>query len=157
MVRLKAIRNASLRANPLSFNSTMVRLKAELVIKDGGKFIAFQFHNGSIKSLLIRFDPQRIPGFNSTMVRLKEALQTELDAFLSEFQFHNGSIKSVSTRFRCRCRSCFNSTMVRLKERSQFATLTMITSFNSTMVRLKARSSIFLSRHKKVSIPQWFD
>ena len=72
----------------------MVRLKDASELHGTAKIIAFQFHNGSIKSeknnqteLLANIC------FNSTMVRLKVHFAGEDDNGVVMFQFHNGSIK----------------------------------------------------------------
>ena len=49
----------------------MVRLKVKLLDEEG-VFIAFQFHNGSIKRKIIFTLLIYIFSFNSTMVRLKD-------------------------------------------------------------------------------------
>ena len=51
MVRLKAFLACGEDRVDTGFNSTMVRLKVVKLLKDGGVAVAFQFHNGSIKSL----------------------------------------------------------------------------------------------------------
>ena len=50
MVRLKARLRTMLKRKCSSFNSTMVRLKAGNSVSIGGGIEKFQFHNGSIKS-----------------------------------------------------------------------------------------------------------
>ena len=58
-----------------------------------GALLTFQFHIGSIKSMLIYF----------------------LRSLLSKFQFHIGSIKSQTGANRCSSRLGFNSILVQLK------------------------------------------
>ena len=73
MVRLKVNVNVILEPAAIGFNSTMVRLKGFLVPAIVRATLQFQFHNGSIKSLVAKPAPTNVskPCFNSTMVRLK--------------------------------------------------------------------------------------
>ena len=96
MVRLKEEKVDDLLLFYPCFNSTMVRLKG---IWDANRLYLrgqFQFHNGSIKSLMnLDVNDLVFKSFNSTMVRLKvDDVIERLDERLM-FQFHNGSIKSV--------------------------------------------------------------
>ena len=73
MVRLKDIVNYNKEVTGIGFNSTMVRLKADLPTPT----------------------TERGDSFNSTMVRLKVCVVSISAIIITEFQFHNGSIKSV--------------------------------------------------------------
>ena len=76
----------------LTFNSTMVRLKASVGVY--GQYIRtdFQFHYGTIKSVICIFSVITWSSFNSTMVRLKgnQVRWCDQNPF---FQFHYGTIK----------------------------------------------------------------
>jgi len=74
MVRLKPRQNFYPGRFLICFNSTMVRLKLMQLKKGERRKKKFQFHNGSIKTVIIR-DPN-----------ILEIV----------FQFHNGSIKTRS-------------------------------------------------------------
>ncbi len=119
------------------FNSTMVRLKLEIVERLSGDQTSFQFHYGSIKIMFLTSLYAPSSSFNSTMVRLKYDIQINRDdyklfqfhygsirmnvshidvfahAFL--FQFHYGSIRIFRAITQSRIYASFNSTMVRLK------------------------------------------
>ena len=71
MVRLKDLHRPVFLSNQIYFNSTMVRLKDNLVAKNTGE-ILFQFHYGTIKRVCF----------------LLPVLAYHL------FQFHYGTIKS---------------------------------------------------------------
>ena len=55
MVRLKENSGNYGKDKQRNFNSTMVRLKASCCFKEKGLEIQFQFHYGSVKSLLLKF------------------------------------------------------------------------------------------------------
>ena len=75
MVRLKEFNEMKARYDELSFNSTMVRLKAMQCLSFPTSSPNFQFHYGTIKST-----------------------EEEANAILrSLFQFHYGTIKSIIT------------------------------------------------------------
>ena len=78
-----------------SFNSTMVRLKDELLAS------SLEDIQNRFNSTMVRLkDDIRLPedlGFNSTMVRLKARTgNSSTSTRLVKFQFHNGSIKRFS-------------------------------------------------------------
>ena len=158
----------------------MVRLKGVALTYLKTETIRFQFHNGSIKSVIDRADALcQVPCFNSTMVRLKETMSPSVQGPQNGFnstmvrlkgQGYNKLelryIRFNSTMVRLKghlsraCPCCdkgFNSTMVRLKERHFEASDHEKKSFNSTMVRLKARLTLHQTPIILVSIPQWFD
>ena len=70
MVRLKADQQIKNAVQQGYFNSTMVRLK-EASYGQGNSNAPFQFHYGTIKSILVVIIRMSILNFNSTMVRLK--------------------------------------------------------------------------------------
>ena len=118
MVRLKVTRLRPHHERHTGFNSTMVRLKERQSSEGLSTVHWFQFHNGSIKRMRVKFkhapapefqfhngsiksadviiDTHEHAGFNSTMVRLKEGLLGNRPTAGNQFQFHNGSIKSQS-------------------------------------------------------------
>ena len=53
----------------------------------------FQFHKGTIKTLIISTNDELIPHFNSIKVRLKRA-GIRLGSCFPTFQFHKGTIKT---------------------------------------------------------------
>ena len=57
--------------------------------------IMFQFHKGSINTILARLPPLFVPRFNSIKVRLIHP-NVLLDELFVEFQFHKGSINTMS-------------------------------------------------------------
>ena len=117
MVRLKEICRPPSRQRLGSFNSTMVRLKAGSHHATAIGINLFQFHNGSIKRVVV----------------------LQILALDEEFQFHNGSIKSkLEGSGKIGWGPGFNSTMVRLKVSHSPLMFTTKIGFNSTMVRLKA-------------------
>ena len=105
------------RITGASFNSIVVRLKADCHWPMLDRYPMFQFHSGSIKRVSVAFSSWRwYRRFNSIVVRLKECLkgvasiyeqsfnsivvrlkgeshQRHLARWL-KFQFHSGSIKS---------------------------------------------------------------
>ena len=99
-----------------SFNSTTVRLKARVKIKD----LAL------------------ISCFNSTTVRLKVSRFSPYKLYLIEFQFYDSTIKRTWPGSVATGQGCFNSTTVRLKEKQRTMKRENLRCFNSTTVRLKA-------------------
>ena len=53
----------------------------------------FQFHTGSIKSVIDFTNDIGLVSFNSILVRLKEDKESEMNEVTMRFQFHTGSIK----------------------------------------------------------------
>ena len=104
----------------ISFNSTLVRLKAEnnselCDMLDEFQFhigtikskvcyvrvsydVMFQFHIGTIKSHLPNHSRQKSYRFNSTLVRLKVLFGTVGKSPTVTFQFHIGTIKRLWCR-----------------------------------------------------------
>ena len=120
-----------------SFNSTKVRLrrgfltgrrteprfqfhkgsiKTVLIYTACRDACQFQFHKGSIKTTRADGGYRRTDSFNSTKVRLRPSVIDPISSVIDEFQFHKGSIKTfglfviVSLLL-----YCFNSTKVRLR------------------------------------------
>ena len=62
--------------------------------------VAFQFHKGTIKTILTRIDFVQEIYFNSIKVRLKPVSSKEICYYEYEFQFHKGTIK---THFKSSC------------------------------------------------------
>ena len=74
----------------------------------------FQFHKGSIKTIMLDALPQGPFNFNSIKVRLRP-LQIVVADHLLRFQFHKGSIKTRSSDGRAGQSVYFNSIKVRLR------------------------------------------
>ena len=116
----------------------MVRLKVISFLPSCSHIPKFQFHNGSIKSLVSALAAVcPIYCFNSTMVRLKGLGVAIAGSLLAVFQFHNGSIKRAVCLAGIINDDRFNSTMVRLKGIPGSIDTAPRQRFNSTMVRLK--------------------
>ena len=81
------------RLGKVDFNSTIVRLKVEMI----AGFLEVDVY------------------FNSTIVRLKDGHVNHVDV-VEEFQFYDSTIKSSKLRQFCFYLEYFNSTIVRLKE-----------------------------------------
>ena len=105
MVRLKEYSAALERAMCFYFNSTMVRLKGSRTDRPAARR-GFQFHYGTIKSVLHGKPTGSYRNFNSTMVRLKESFAACCIAW-REFQFHYGTIKRSRRKHIIRCELIF--------------------------------------------------
>ncbi len=81
-VRLKLILVSSIVRMLLNFNSIKVRLKLEH-FSNGYRLGLFQFHKGTIKTLLALFAILAIPYFNSIKVRLKPIVWGYIISLLS--------------------------------------------------------------------------
>ena len=123
------------------FNSILVRLKDEVRFTryaHGG--IEFQFHTGSIKSVMTMSNFPCIVCFNSILVRLKvKRVGSPCGAVGLLFQFHTGSIKSESGIILPRTVYKFQFHTGSIKSLSK-STQAYIDPkrFNSILVRLKA-------------------
>ena len=119
-----------------SFNSIKVRLERFPLDRDAVGLKLFQFHKGTIRTIVQSFFACSIIGFNSIKVRL-EPLSPFLRKFIVGFQFHKGTIRttfllylfSVSSPFQ------FHKGTIRTNERVP-GTRTP-GSFNSIKVRLE--------------------
>ena len=78
----------------ICFNSTMVRLKGERFRIAAADQAAFQFHNGSIKSLFLAFLSPQFTLFQFHNGSIKSEYVDMRQDLQHGFQFHNGSIKS---------------------------------------------------------------
>ena len=116
------------------FNSTMVRLKVEITLRQR-PHVVFQFHNGSIKRILIY----------------------PFTIFHPQFQFHNGSIKRLPVLLLLLLRLPFQFHNGSIKRGYLSHLIGHDLRFNSTMVRLKEDCPNRPSTKCYVSIPQWFD
>ena len=93
MVRLKVLNKAT-PDNIDGFNSTMVRLKGETA-QEKHSLAQFQFHNGSIKSIMGAVAVLNWLRFQFHNGSIKRIILFELFYRVTvKFQFHNGSIKS---------------------------------------------------------------
>ena len=66
--------------------------------------MAFQFHKGTIKTLLTQITMSKNGNFNSIKVRLKHEYSTPHITYIHLFQFHKGTIKTqtpVIVRTKC--------------------------------------------------------
>ena len=90
-VRLKRLQGNTF-VSKLNFNSIKVRLKLTLA-HHKPLCLIFQFHKGTIKTLLPRLATLVEIDFNSIKVRLKPSRPPLLPAILL-FQFHKGTIKT---------------------------------------------------------------
>ena len=115
MVRLKVTRHDSIEVFIYSFNSTMVRLKAEYCLRSISALTTFQFHNGSIKRRESSSDIYLIHKFQFHNGSIKSLILIALSTLILLFQFHNGSIKRTLNPQPNGDLTSFNSTMVRLK------------------------------------------
>ncbi len=97
----------------------------------------FQFHIGSIESVLYKVPRVFNTSFNSTLVRLRGRLSAGLFGSSGGFQFHIGSIESHGTsRKLMRCRKFqFHIGSIESLDRQQRDAYH--DSFNSTLVRLR--------------------
>jgi len=120
-----------------NFNSTMVRLKANLA--DAYRFFyEFQFHYGSVKRLSNYLRVRKYILFQFHYGSVKRNAKANKLAQVDLFQFHYGSVKSgLSSGINPLLAIYFNSTMVRLKVDLDKMTIGNKHDFNSTMVRLK--------------------
>jgi len=118
MVRLKVTIFARCNQTPLNFNSTMVRLKVKDMENIQGFQAAFQFHYGSVKSILKSLNAPLLRKFQFHYGSVKSRLQVAFAYDEVKFQFHYGSVKSFLMNLNKRKDNNFNSTMVRLKESS---------------------------------------
>ena len=93
MVRLKDGEHKIIPLAVAGFNSTMVRLKAGRGERVRRKTYRFQFHNGSIKSIvaLVHFDDVVLFQFHNGSIKSHYANPHK--PYSVKFQFHNGSIK----------------------------------------------------------------
>ena len=92
----------------------MVQLKPLSKYSITGSCHKFQFHDGTIKTLLISFQSYGTVHFNSNMVQLKRI--TFLNHWSANiFQFHDGTIKTPSLSLILDFSTYFNSNMVQLK------------------------------------------
>ena len=98
----------------LYFNSIKVRLKRLHLLLVHSLHFPFQFHKGTIKTIIFSFSLHSSSYFNSIKVRLKRQLRLHIRQTLL-FQFHKGTIKTnnqgnINVDF-----NYFNSIKVRLK------------------------------------------
>ena len=119
----------------ICFNSLLVRLKEQLIVRRMSEFILFQFLIGAIKSAFQKLR-QRCP---------------------SMFQFLIGAIKSLHGKGLCAAIASFNSLLVRLKVSAPTKEMESLISFNSLLVRLKAAKRHERNNRNPVSIPYWCD
>ena len=135
----------------------MVRLEDEVGTLNF-TYTSFQFHYGTIRSMILFLFAFTRTYFNSTMVRLEVSsaslaasscsyfnstmVRLEVSRFLLKsrpilFQFHYGTIRSSFSCSEEEASLDFNSTMVRLEVSAIMHRLRRFWYFNSTMVRLE--------------------
>ena len=76
-----------------SFNSIKVRLRLRPA-KESNLVREFQFHKGTIKTVLVAAEQLPVFGFNSIKVRLRQR-SSPAAARATSFQFHKGTIKTL--------------------------------------------------------------
>ena len=118
--------------NPNAFQFPNGSIKSIIAFDRDKCGVLFQFPNGSIKSSLIGTSSDPNSCFNSLMVRLKGGGGGGGGGAVSLFQFPNGSIK---------------------RQRLPIANGAHIYCFNSLMVRLKAKDHLYFRHSFSVSIP----
>ena len=109
----------SLAVLHLYFNSIKVQLKPHTHEFSGSASI-FQFHKGTIKTVIGQKDNLKLLHFNSIKVQLKRKAQRWADCRLYEFQFHKGTIKTPVSEFGHSPYSYFNSIKVQLKRNNRY-------------------------------------
>ena len=77
----------------------------------------FQFHKGTIKTLLDSLCPINIETFQFHKGTIKTEFLPSWAVCLLGFQFHKGTIKTHYDSMKSAKNSCFNSIKVRLKRR----------------------------------------
>ena len=92
LVRLKQRTEPATTHALHNFNSTLVRLKQRITTTIP-KASQFQFHLGTIKTIIAFKTHDTLKNFNSTLVRLKQRRRYIL-FFSTIFQFHLGTIKT---------------------------------------------------------------
>ena len=95
----------------------------------------FQFHKGTIRTLLLRNGRRLHLDFNSIKVRLEQGLRPER-RIIPAFQFHKGTIRTECFCATSNCGGHFNSIKVRL-EQAASSGCTWHLDFNSIKVRLE--------------------
>ena len=106
----------------------------------------FQFHKGTIKTLVRNFTLNIVYYFNSIKVRLKLTIGS-LHVCLFKFQFHKGTIKTQEPHQHRAIHQHFNSIKVRLKLCIVCVSYPLTQHFNSIKVRLKLHKSLTLHSH----------
>ena len=95
-VRLKPRHHHITDISYFYFNSIKVRLKPDIIWLR--QFVSiFQFHKGTIKTLILNALSALIIDFNSIKVRLKLNINGNVQYVLT-FQFHKGTIKTFFSR-----------------------------------------------------------
>ena len=98
----------------LCFNSMKVRLKPYGLYASRG-YPKFQFHEGPIKTLMVRPMRLTLPRFNSMKVRLKPRLLLKCPVWKLRFNSMKVRLKLCVSRPLAYSQTCFNSMKVRLK------------------------------------------
>ena len=108
--------------------------------------IIFQFHKGTIKTLVRQIYAETLVYFNSIKVRLKLYLSKNLIYKTNSFQFHKGTIKtdlSFTSKFTASVFQFHKGTIKTILMMKPH--ILVLSHFNSIKVRLK------LKRHSNVS------
>ena len=96
----------------------------------------FQFHKGTIKTVLQFKFTKPFHHFNSIKVRLKPS--TGVGAYLDiKFQFHKGTIKTIPPEIGAAAISAFQFHKGTIKTQSSVGKIIAVPHFNSIKVRLK--------------------
>ena len=117
------------------FNSIKVRLRPPVATVD---FVVaqFQFHKGSIKTLILLSCGCRLTDFNSIKVRLRH-LTDGSASFVAQFQFHKGSIKTLCDLYKKGFVRTFQFHKGSIKTTREEELTLLSTNFNSIKVRLR--------------------
>ena len=129
-------------AKDISFNSTLVQLKAILKIVRPQSSHVFQFYLSSIKRDLCRSFPYFSMGFQFYLSSIKSKTCNVFTLLLGEFQFYLSSIKSGSGQGGSSFSSEFQFYLSSIKRRLELVVIRLLRSFNSTLVQLKVIEGI---------------
>ena len=114
-VRLKPLSAICKDGGVNRFNSMKVRLKRIRTSARCTRKRQFQFHEGPIKTSIMKYNHLEKLSFNSMKVRLKLAQERCISTLMTMFQFHEGPIKTCKPPLSLSTRLGFNSMKVRLK------------------------------------------
>ena len=141
-----------------SFDSKLVRLKANVEIPAANENDAFRFQTGSIKrstafARTIHDWKFRFQTGSIKRMKMPKTLSIEVTRFDSKLV----RLKVTLTQRIIQLWGCFDSKLVRLKVCSRPVSVRRVCCFDSKLVRLKGGLLSVLSVRGSVSIPNWFD
>ena len=96
------------------FNSIKVQLEPPRYSSDSFQ-LSFQFHKGSIRTVLPLLSMPNKYCFNSIKVQLEHTARASYAAMRKVFQFHKGSIRTFTKISDAAAELCFNSIKVQLE------------------------------------------